>query len=414
MLTEFKTIAGGNITSPTGFTADAVNAGIRKSKKDLAVLYSETAAVAAALYTLNQFPAAPLTVTKAVLSETETLQAVVVNSGNANAYTGQQGIEDAWATIALTAKALDLDPSKVAVASTGVIGVTLPMERIEKGLEELAKGGCATQGGVDQRNQGGAAFSEAIMTTDTRSKELAVEIEIDGKTVTIGGAAKGSGMINPNMGTMLAFVTTDAAIEPQALNHLLRSVTDQTYNMVTVDGDTSTNDMVLVLANGMAGNLSLNEYHPDWNSFQAAFLYVNRELARMIAADGEGATKLITVKVVGASELTMARTVAKRIVGSNLVKAAVYGADPNWGRVIMAIGNSGYEITEELLDIAIGEVQVIKQGAVTAYDEKKLIKQLEQGEVQILVNFNQGTEKATAWGCDLTYDYVRINASYRT
>ncbi len=410
MLTEFKAkfevIASGNVTSPIGFTAGAVNAGIRKSKKDLAVLHSEQPAVAAALYTLNQFPAAPLTVTQAVLQETQVLQAVVVNSGNANAYTGQQGIEDAWATIALTAKALDLDPGKVAVASTGVIGVTLPMQAITAGLADLATAGLSIDGGP--------AFGEAIMTTDTRTKELAVELEVDGKLVTIGGAAKGSGMINPNMGTMLAFVTTDAMVEPAALDRLLRRVTDTTYNMVTVDGDTSTNDMVLAMANGMAGNLQLNEYHPDWSNFQQAFLHVNRELARMIAADGEGASKLITAQVTGANELAMARAVAKQIVGSNLVKAAVYGADPNWGRVIMAIGNSGYEIDAAKLDIEIGHVQVIAQGEVTAYDEETLIKQLEQGEVQISVNFNQGKNNATAWGCDLTYDYVRINASYRT
>ncbi len=406
MQTEFKVIAGGTVTSPAGFKAKAVNAGIRKSRKDLAVLYSDQPAVAAALYTLNGFAAAPVQVTKMVLAKTETLQAVVVNSGNANAYTGEQGIEDAWLTIKLTADRMHLDPTKVAVASTGVIGLALPMQIIKAGITKLAE--------IEFSSTGGADFSEAILTTDLVTKELAVTVEIDGKQVTIGGSAKGSGMINPNMGTMLAFVTTDAAIESAALDRILRSTTDASYNMVTVDGDTSTNDMVIALANGLAGNRPLNEQHPDWSSFEQAFLHVNRELARKIAADGEGASKLITVTVTGAKDMTMARVVAKTIVGSNLVKAAVYGADPNWGRVIMAIGNSGYKIEEELLDIDFGNLKVISKGLVTDYDEAELVREIEQEEVEILVNFNQGEEKATAWGCDLTYDYVRINASYRT
>lgn len=406
MLTEIQLIAGGTITSPQGFKANALNAGIRKSKKDLAVLYSEQPAVAAALYTLNEFAAAPIQVTKAVLAQTKTLQAVVVNSGNANAYTGEQGIADAWATIKQAAESMHLDPAKVAVASTGVIGVALPMQIIEAGLTELAKAGLSKTGGSD--------FSEAILTTDLVTKELAVAVEVDGKQVIIGGSAKGSGMINPNMGTMLAFVTTDAAIEPAALDRLLRSTTDATYNMVTVDGDTSTNDMVIALANGVAGNRALNEWHPDWLNFKEAFLYVNRELARKIAADGEGATKLITVTVIGAKDLKLAQVVAKTIVGSNLVKTAVHGADPNWGRVIMAIGNSGYQIEQELLDISFGEIEVISKGNVVDYDEAELVKELEQDEVKIKVNLNQGREKAKAWGCDLTYDYVRINAAYRT
>ncbi len=406
MQTEFKVIAGGTVTSPTGFKANAVNAGIRKSKKDIAVLYSDQPAVAAALYTLNQFAAAPIIVTKAVLAKTDRLQAIVVNSGNANAYTGEQGLKDAWSTIKLAADKLHLDPAKVAVASTGVIGVALPMPTIEAGLTELAALGLSSTGGAD--------FSEAILTTDLVAKELAVTVEIDGKLITIGGSAKGSGMINPNMGTMLAFVTTDAAIDADALDRLMRSTTDASYNMVTVDGDTSTNDMVICMTNGMAGNLPLNENHPDWCGFKQAFRYVNKQLARKIAADGEGATKLITVTVMGADDLTMARTVAKTVVGSNLVKTAVHGADPNWGRVIMAIGNSGYQINNNLLDIDFDELNVISKGVVVDYDEALLIKELQQDEVKIIVNFNQGKEKATAWGCDLTYDYVRINASYRT
>jgi glutamate N-acetyltransferase/amino-acid N-acetyltransferase len=287
-----------------------------------------------------------------------------------------------------------------------VIGVALPMPTIEAGLTELAALGLSSTGGAD--------FSEAILTTDLVAKELAVTVEIDGKLITIGGSAKGSGMINPNMGTMLAFVTTDAAIDADALDRLMRSTTDASYNMVTVDGDTSTNDMVICMTNGMAGNLPLNENHPDWCGFKQAFRYVNKQLARKIAADGEGATKLITVTVMGADDLTMARTVAKTVVGSNLVKTAVHGADPNWGRVIMAIGNSGYQINNNLLDIDFDELNVISKGVVVDYDEALLIKELQQDEVKIIVNFNQGKEKATAWGCDLTYDYVRINASYRT
>lgn len=402
---QIKIVEGGNVDSPQGFTANGIHCGIRKKKRDLGLLFTEVPSVCAAVYTTNHFQAAPLKVTQESLEASLTHKALIVNSGNANAFTGEQGFKDAYAMRAAVAEQLLISPDEVLVASTGVIGEKMPMNPILSGITEITQ--------LLQLSDGDA-FAEAILTTDTVKKSVAVEIEIEGKKVIIGGTAKGSGMIHPNMATMLAFVTTDANIERNALQSLLRQVTDQTYNMITVDGDTSTNDMVLVMANGLAGHTLLDEKHPEWPVFHHAFRYVSEELAKMIARDGEGATKLVTVTVEGAETQEMARTIAKEIVGSNLVKTAVYGADGNWGRVVMAIGNSGYPINENQLDIAIGPTTVVKEGQKTDYEEEKVTQSLQEKDVYIHVQLYLGKESATAWGCDLTYDYVKINASYRT
>lgn len=403
---EINKIVGGSVASPKGYKATGLHCGIRKQKKDLGILLSEVPAVTAGVYTTNNFQAAPLLVTKESLATSITQRAIIVNSGNANAFTGKQGLEDAYTMRNEVSKHFNLSQNDVLVASTGVIGEKLPMQVILDGISALPK----------QINDqaGGESFGEAIMTTDTIIKSLAVEVEIEGKKVTIGGTAKGSGMIHPNMATMLAFISTDVNINQDTLQRLLRNVTDQTFNMITVDGDTSTNDMVLVMANGLAGTTPLDENHAEWPVFYQGFSYVAENLAKLIAKDGEGATKLITVNVEGATSKEMAATIAKKIVGSNLVKTAVFGADGNWGRIVMAIGNSGYSIDEKGLDIAIGNVMVVQQGEPLIYDEGKVTKTLMEHEVKISVNLHLGEWSATAWGCDLSYDYVKINSAYRT
>ncbi len=402
---QLNIIEGGSVASPKGFQATGIHCGIRRKKKDLGILFTETPAVTAAVYTTNTFQAAPLEVTKESLATSSVQRALIVNSGNANAFTGEQGLKDAYKMREVTAGYFNFLPAEVMVASTGVIGEKMPMDNILDGIKQLSY--------LANKNDG-LAFSEAILTTDTVSKSLAVELIIDGKRITIGGTAKGSGMIHPNMATMLAFITTDAKVEDAALQRLLRQVTDQTFNMITVDGDTSTNDMVIVMANGLAENESLDEKHPEWLAFYQGFQYMAKELAKMIAKDGEGATKLITVTADGAGSPEMARTIAKEIIGSNLVKTAVFGADGNWGRIVMAIGNSGYQVDGKVLDISIGNVNVINQGEQTIYEEEMVTESLQGEEVKIHVDLHLGKESATAWGCDLTYDYVKINAAYRT
>ncbi|MGD9678681.1 MAG: bifunctional ornithine acetyltransferase/N-acetylglutamate synthase [Vulcanibacillus sp.] len=402
---DFTELNEGSVTSPKGFRATGIYCGIRKVKKDLGIIISDVPAAAAAVYTTNQFQAAPLLITKQSLLASKTQRAIIANSGNANAFTGEKGLEDAKSMRDRVAENLNLLPTEVTVASTGVIGERLPIDVIIEGIDLITQ---------DIEVDGGLNFSEAIITTDTTIKSLAVELIIDDKKVTIGGTSKGSGMIHPNMATMLAFVTSDVNISSDALQRLLKEVTETTFNMITVDGDTSTNDMLLVMANGLANNNKLDEKHPEWEKFYKAFNYISEELAKMIAKDGEGATKLITVTVDCAKSKEMAQTIAKKIVGSNLVKTAVFGSDANWGRLIMAIGNSGYQVDENCLDIRIGEVDVLKNGKVTSFDENNLTEQLNVKEVKLYVNLNLGEESATAWGCDLTYDYVRINASYRS
>ncbi len=402
----FKEVFKGSVSTPIGYKATGIHCGIRRKRKDLAILISQKPAISAAVYTTNSFKAAPLIVTEQSLALSPTQRALIVNSGNANAFTGKKGIEDANQMKNEVASQFNLSANEVLVASTGIIGEQLPMDPILNGIANI--------GHKLDEDDNSLAFEEAILTTDTVIKSLAIELIIDHKKVTIGGAAKGSGMIHPNMATMLAFITTDANIEKAALQKLLKAVTDETYNMITVDGDTSTNDMVIAMANGMAGNDLLNETHTQWEQFYQGFKYVSTELAKMIAKDGEGATKLIAVKVEGAKTQEMARMIAKKIIGSNLVKTAVFGADANWGRIVMAIGNSGYQFDENQIDIVIGGTQVVKLGKTVSYHEEEIRNHLLQNEVTISVDLNYGTEKATAWGCDLSYDYVRINASYRT
>ncbi|WP_156854709.1 bifunctional glutamate N-acetyltransferase/amino-acid acetyltransferase ArgJ [Oceanobacillus sp. AG] len=401
---QIKILENGKVTTPKGFQAGGVHTGLRKTKLDFGWIHSEVPATAAGVYTLNAFKAAPLQVTKNSLDKTGKIQTLVVNSANANAVTGPQGEKNALETQKLVAEKKGVEVDHVAVASTGIIGVQLPMEKLYKGINWMD----------EAENQGAERFESAILTTDTVTKNAAVEVEIDGKLVTISGAAKGSGMIAPNMATMLSFITTDAAVELSSLEAGLRQVTDKSFNMITVDGDCSTNDMVLVLANGLQKNQTLNESHPDWDLFLNGLQYVSQDLAKQIAKDGEGATKLIEVQVKGAGTDKAAGEIAKAIISSNLVKAAVYGSDPNWGRIVCAVGYSEQPIEVDKVSIALGDLQVVENGLPIDFDEEAGTEYLQQETVTIHVDLQNGAGEATAWGCDLTYDYVKINASYRT
>ncbi|NLX03241.1 MAG: bifunctional glutamate N-acetyltransferase/amino-acid acetyltransferase ArgJ [Syntrophomonadaceae bacterium] len=399
-------IIEGGITAPQGFLAQGVAAEVKKKdKKDVAIIYSTKRCNAAAVCTTNRVRAACVDLTREHLQDGKA-QAVVVNSGNANACTGQRGMADAWRMAELTAELLNIKAEDVLVASTGVIGVYMPMERIEAGIKEAA-GSLSADGGDN------AALS--IMTTDLKNKEIAVEINIQGKPVRIGAMAKGSGMIHPNMATMLAFITTDAAINNKCLAKMLKDSSDQSYNMVSVDRDTSTNDMAIIMANGLAANLVIDdENSDDYKQFKHALDYINICLAKMIAGDGEGATHLIEVQVVNAADEPAARLIARTIVGSNLVKAAVFGKDANWGRVLGAAGYSGAEFDLDKVDIYLGQEKMAENGMGLIFDEQKAREALEQDTVIIKVDLKSGDYQATAWGCDLTYEYVSINADYRT
>ncbi len=378
--------------------------GVRNSgRRDLGLLYSEAPCAAAGVFTRNVFNGAPLTVTRKAV-DGGSLRAVVVNSGNANAATGQRGLEDAYRMQALAAGALGVEAREVAVASTGVIGVHLPMEKIEKGISAAAS----------ELETDGGGFAKAILTTDTRTKQVAVQAEVGGKTVTVGGTAKGSGMIEPNMGTMLAFLTTDAAVEKGCLQETLKNATDRSFNRITVDGDTSPSDMALLLANGIAGNEPLTLDSPDYPPFAAAVETVTQELAKEIARDGEGATKLVEVVVEGAHDEEIAAALAKSVVGSNLVKAAVFGEDANWGRVLVAMGYSGVVFDPSTLELFFGPVRVFEGGEPALHDEAEANGALRGEKVRITARLSEGDASATAWGCDLTYRYVEINGSYRT
>ncbi len=400
----FQVSKNPSIASPKGFGAKGIHAGIKENKKDLGLIHCEVPASVAAVYTVNAFQAPPVKVTQESIGKENKLQAVVVNSGNANACTGKRGLADARQIREKAASLLNIPSYLIGVASTGVIGVYLPMEKIDSGLEKLA----------EDQESGPSSFAEAILTTDTFAKQVTVKLDIDGKSVCISGVAKGSGMIHPNMATMLSFITTDANIGSDILQSLLWETTDDTFNMITVDGDTSTNDMVLVMASGLAGNRPLTCSHPEWKKFQAAFQYVCGVLARMIARDGEGASHLIQVKVKGSHSMESARKIAKTVVASNLVKTAVYGGDANWGRVICAAGYADPTLAPEKIDIYLGPVQVVKKGMAASYDEQQASEVLKQEVVDIKLILNSGNCETTAWGCDLTYEYVRINASYRT
>ncbi|QGQ93539.1 bifunctional glutamate N-acetyltransferase/amino-acid acetyltransferase ArgJ [Paenibacillus psychroresistens] len=402
----FTIVPEGSITTPQGFRAGGLHCGLKKTERhDLGVIVCDVPAAAAAVYTLNAFQAAPLQVTRESIGVEGKLQAMAVNSGNANACTGKQGEADAREMRAATAQALGLPEHLVGVTSTGVIGELLPMDKVRSGIARLP-GSLKWDGGND--------FCQAILTTDLVQKMTCAEVIIDGKRIYIAGAAKGSGMIHPNMATMLGFMTTDAQVDSEDLQKLLSAITDSTFNMITVDGDTSTNDMVVVMASGLAGDRKLNAEHPDWPSFVAAFQYVGEYLAKAIARDGEGATKLIEVQVVGAATENAARAIAKTIVGSSLVKSACFGADANWGRIIAATGRSGQAVNVDTVDIRLGDFPVLEQSRPVKFDEEQAAEYLKGELVVIFVNLHMGDKQATAWGCDLTYEYVRINAAYRT
>ena len=401
-------IIEGGICAAKGFTAGGVHCGIRKNKtkRDLSLIFSEKKASAAAVYTTNLVKGAPLAVTKIHLMDGKA-QAVICNSGNANTCNAD-GIEIATKMAELTANTMGIDKEDVVVASTGVIGQPLSITPIENAIESLK----ASLGNNSKE------AAEGIMTTDTVSKEIAVSFEIGGVECKIGGIAKGSGMIHPNMATMLVFITTDCAIASAMLQKALSSDIQNTFNMVSIDGDTSTNDMVCVLANGMAGNEEITCEGEEFNTFMKALNTITVHLCRMIAADGEGATRLLECKVTGASEKEIAKTVAKSVVCSSLMKAAIFGADANWGRVLCAIGYSGAEIDVNKVDVSFqsvkGEILVCKDGAGVDFSEEIAKEILLQKEITINVALNSGDCEATAWGCDLTYDYVKINGDYRT
>ena len=402
-------IINGGVCSPKGFKANGIHCGIRKNrvKRDLALIFSQTPCTAGAVYTTNLVKGAPLTVTKNNIIDGKA-QAVICNSGNANTCNAN-GIEIAEKTCELVAKELGINAKDVVVASTGVIGQAMTIEPFERGIPELVKG---------LSEDGGEYAAEAIMTTDTVKKEVAVEFTLGGKTCRIGGIAKGSGMIHPNMATMLVFITTDVKISSEMLVKALRSDIKETFNMLSIDGDTSTNDMVSVLANGMADNKEITCDGEDFNTFMTALNSVTVNLCRMIAGDGEGATKLLECITTGATDLQTAKTVAKSVICSSLLKAAMFGADANWGRVLCAIGYSGAKVDVTKIDVAFksakGEILVCKDGSGVDFSEEKAKEILLEKEINILVNLNDGEYGATAWGCDLTYDYVKINGDYRT
>lgn len=394
-------IIEGTIASPIGFYADGKHCGLKKKRKDIGVIYSEVPAQAAAVFTTNKIEAAPVTLTKQAVKD-GVLQAVIVNSGNANACTGKKGLEDAIEMQQITAKKFSIKTNDVAVASTGIIGQPMEMDIIEKGIDLLEKEG----------NRFG--FHEAILTTDTGTKELTIQAELAGKKVTMSGVCKGSGMIHPNMATMLAFITTDAAISHHLLQELLKEKTDKTFNQITIDGDTSTNDMVIVMANGAAGNPIIEKGTEAYDLFSEMLHLMMETLAKLIAKDGEGATKLIEVNVLNAQNALDARMIAKKVVGSSLVKTAIFGKDPNWGRIICAVGYSDVEINPNTIDILLGAIPVLVESQPQLFDSVAMEKVLAENEIKIMINLKQGVASGTAWGCDLSYKYVEINALYHT
>ena len=402
-----KQIAGG-VCAAKGFLANGVHCGIRKNKtkRDLALIYTKTEATAAAVYTLNFVKGAPLTVTKNNIADGKA-HAVICNSGNANTCNAN-GIEIAEQTCELIAKELGVSAKDIVVASTGVIGQPLDITPIQNGIPALVEG----------LGEHSDLACEGIMTTDTCPKEIAFEFTIGGKTCRIGGIAKGSGMIHPNMATMLVFVTTDCKISAKMLQKALSEDVKDSFNMISIDGDTSTNDMVSVLANGEAGNEEIVEAGEDFDTFSKALSAVTTDLCRKIAADGEGATKLLECKVEGGKDAFTAKKVAKSVICSSLFKAAMFGADANWGRVLCAIGYAGAEVDVNKVDVAFrsakGEISVCENGAGVPFSEEKAKEILLEKEIEVLIDLNDGDGKATAWGCDLTYDYVKINGDYRT
>lgn len=397
------------ICTPIGFKASGLHCGVRKNrlKKDLSLIYSETMCTAAATYTQNKVKGAPIFVTKSHLEDGKA-QAMLCNSGNANTCNAD-GVEIADAMCVLCAESLHIRKEDIIIASTGVIGEPLSLTPFEKHMGTLVSR-LSTQGGSDA--------CEGIMTTDTFKKEFATTFMLDGRTCHIGGMAKGSGMIHPNMATMLAFLTSDVAISSEMLNEVIHEVVDDTFNMVSVDGDTSTNDMLSILANGMAGNKEITEKNEDYQIFKAALMDICTAISKNIAKDGEGASKLLIAQVLEANDVTTAKAIAKSVITSSLFKAAMFGKDANWGRILCAIGYCEGDFAVDCIDVALesayGVMTVCRQGAGCGFDEEEAEKLLSEDEIRIIINLHQGTAQATAWGCDLTYDYVKINGDYRT
>lgn len=406
-----KKIPGG-VTAAKGFKAASTAAGIKyKDRKDMAMIYSQAPCRSAGTFTTNVVKAAPVKWDKEQVTGGAAAHAVVINAGIANACTGEEGMAYCSRTAAAAAQVLGIPQESVLVASTGVIGKQLPMDRIEAGVKAMAPL-------LDGSLESGTDASRAIMTTDTKNKEVAVQVELGGVQVTIGGMCKGSGMIHPNMCTMLGFVTTDAAISKELLQEALSQDIKDTYNMISVDGDTSTNDTVLVLANGLAGNPEITEKNSDYMAFCKALNYINETLSKKMAGDGEGCTALFEVTVEGAATKDQARVLAKSVITSSLTKAAIFGHDANWGRILCAMGYSGADFDPEKVDLffesAAGRMQIIKDGVAVDYSEEEATKILSEPEVTAIADIKMGDARATAWGCDLTYDYVKINADYRS
>lgn len=406
-----KNISGG-VNAAKGFMANGLNAGIKNNvKKDMALVYSEKPCVAAGVFTTNKVKAAPVKWDYNVVHNSPYAQAVVINSGVANACTGEEGYGYCMDMAEMVGNEMKLPKDAVLVASTGVIGRQLPMDIIKEGIKKLPKG-------LKPDEEAATLAAEAIMTTDTKSKQVAVNFEIDGKVVTVGGMCKGSGMIHPNMATMLCFITTDCMIKKDLLQKALSEIVNDTFNMISVDGDTSTNDSVLLLANGMAENKIIDTEDENYKKFYEALYYIMEELSKKIAGDGEGCTCLFEVRVLNALTKEDAKTMAKSVVCSSLTKAAIYGHDANWGRILCAMGYSGAEFDPELVDIyfesACGRLQIVKDGRADDYSEEEATKILSKEHVIAICDCKQGTFNATAYGCDLTHEYVNINADYRS
>lgn len=405
-----KTIEGG-VTAAAGYQAIGIAAGIKKGKKDMAMLYSQVPCRVAGTFTTNVVKAAPVKWDREIVHGAGMARAVVMNSGIANACTGKEGMDCCEETAKTAGERLGIPREQVLVASTGVIGQQLPMELIKKGIDTMVPM-------LSESLGAGTLAAEAIMTTDTVKKEVAVQVELGGVTVTVGGMSKGSGMIHPNMCTMLAFITTDAAISRELLQKALGEDVKDTYNMISVDGDTSTNDTCLLFANGLAGNPEMTEENEDYRKFCQALHYVNTWLAKHMAADGEGASALFEVKVVGAQSKEQAVTLSKSVITSSLVKTAICGHDANWGRILCAMGYSGASFDPERVDLyfesSAGKLKIIENGVATGYSEEKATEILSQKEIRALIDVKMGQAEATAWGCDLTHEYVNINADYRS
>ena len=406
-----KIIDDGTVTLPKGFYGAGGHVGIKKEKKDLALIYSEVDALAVGTFTQNVVKAAPVLWDKMVVENYDSARVIAINSGVANACTGDEGIYNNELFASKVADNFGVKKEEVLICSTGVIGKQLPMDKIIEGIAKV-------KALLNDDQKSGEIVAQSIMTTDTKPKHIAVTIELGGKIVTIGACCKGSGMIHPNMATMLGFITTDCNISKELLNKALKEIIADTFNMVSVDRDTSTNDTVLLLANGLANNDKITSENDDYYKFKEALYYVNEYLAKAIAGDGEGATKLLEVQVHGANSIKQAKVIAKSVCTSPLVKTAVYGNDANWGRLLCAMGYSGEEFDPYNVDLSIaseyGTLQLVTKGMATDYSEELATKILSSSEVKAIIDIHNGEYKATAWGCDLTYDYVKINADYRS